>query len=55
MATRIRSRCRDCKNYVKNQPDRFAQVLIDYKVRCTAAQDVNADMPCPKFENNAKE
>lgn len=54
MASRIRSKCRDCKNYVKNQPERFAQVFIDYKVKCTAAQDVNADMPCPKFENNAK-
>jgi hypothetical protein len=55
MVTRIRSRCRDCKNYVKNQPERFVQVLADHKVKCTAAQDVNANMPCPKFEDNGKE
>jgi hypothetical protein len=54
MAIRIKSRCRDCKNYIKNQPERFVQVLVNHKVKCTAAQDVNADMPCPKFEDNGK-
>jgi hypothetical protein len=54
MATRIRSKCKECKYYIKNQPERFMQVLLDHKVKCIAAQDVRANMPCPKFENNGK-
>jgi len=54
MATRIRSRCKNCKYYIKNQPERFVQVLANHKVKCTAAQDVYANIPCCKFENSGK-
>jgi len=54
MATRIRSGCRNCRNYIKNQPERFIQILANYKIRCTAAQNVKASMPCPKYKNISK-
>jgi hypothetical protein len=50
MPTRIRTSCRHCKNYFKNKPERFMQVLLGYKAKCTAAQDLYGETPCPKFE-----
>jgi hypothetical protein len=54
MPARIRSKCRNCKNYMKNQPKRFTEILIDYKVKCMAGKDVYADIPCTKFEEKVR-